>query len=1166
MQQSTEAYQLLYLSGEQPDSATEITELLGEGFSVTSLSVDELAASSDVGSLPGWSENAVGGTRPPDCLLISDTVNIEAATDLVRAIRQSNPSFPVVGFAPDSASVEALIDAGVTELLHTRVTAVHPVLLERRLVSALALGDTDSILTRSGTDHEAAKAQPDISGAPQTLFQQITEHITDVVWVNTLDGDGLEYVNQAYETVWGRPREQLYDDRSALIETVHPADKVRVRAAMDRQLTDPDSYDISYRIVRPDGEIRWIRSRAVGIRLDGELERIVGIARDITTQKIKQQQLTAERDLVERILETSPVGIVVIDTTGEIVRANEQASTILSVSKDTLEGASYSPEGVCIQTMDGDSLATAEFPFTRIKSTGEPVWDEQYIVTDAAGDERVISVDGVPLFDGDSLERIILTFDDVTDRVRREKRLTESRDELAELHHINRIIRGVDEALLGAQTRGEVLQAVCNNLATDERYRYTTAVQAVGEGRLEATAWSEEANSVVENCFPVTGRWVRTGPVQTALDTGTTQVVQDVDDSTQLSAQWKETLRDDGISTFAAIPVVYDGTEYGVIAVFSVEEEPFGGRKRTIFDELGETVGYAIAATERREREQTLTSLYRATEKFLSAETPQEVSDVVVNTATDVLDLDGIGVFLFDDDVNLLSPVAGTERFLDFFGETAVFGPGKEDSITWHTYVTGETQYYDDVRDSVRLAKPDTSARASLLIPLGDHGVFVAASEDIGVFTEEKRHLVGLLAATTEAALDRVTGQADIRERDKKLEARTAQIERFEQTLSLNQELLSLIRDARTRTELEERLCEQLVEWECLSFAWIGHQSSHNDELEPRTWAGSEEDYLDAISLDSGEEPATRTAVSGELTLVSNVTEQIRTEDWAKEALNRGFQSVLSVPIRYGETTYGVLTLYSSEREFFDDWVGDFARESGKNVGFGINSIETRSGVLGERATELTVGLGSTETLLNRIAAIAGEELSYQEITPLDGGTTQILFRLSEMSSEELEALESELVTVDSLTYSERGDHYLVRVTVSEETVASELLECGAIPKQITASATETTVTVRVPLELDVPEFLDRLRERYPEAELHSRTETDELQTGTDAVHKAFDEKLTDRQREVLVTAYEGGYFQSPRETTGEQLAELLGLAQPTVIHHLREAQHRLFTQLFDET
>jgi len=121
-------------------------------------------------------------------------------------------------------------------------------------------------------------------------FRQLAENIQEVVWMSDPNKEELLYVNPAYEDVWGQPTERLYEDPNAFLETVHPEDRERIETAQETQASG--EYDEEYRIVRPDGEIRWVRDRAVPVENDaGDVYRIVGIASDITDRKQQTRRL-----------------------------------------------------------------------------------------------------------------------------------------------------------------------------------------------------------------------------------------------------------------------------------------------------------------------------------------------------------------------------------------------------------------------------------------------------------------------------------------------------------------------------------------------------------------------------------------------------------------------------------------------------------------------------------------------------------------------------------------------------------------------------------------------------------------------------------------------------------------------------------------------------------
>ncbi|MEH1815698.1 MAG: ATP-binding protein [Nostoc sp.] len=113
-------------------------------------------------------------------------------------------------------------------------------------------------------------------------FRQLAENIQAVFWMTDNQSQQVLYVSNAYETIWQRNCEDLYHNYSNWLDAIHPEDRQRVEIEFIEQLRS-GQYDKKYRIIRPDGSIRWIRDRAFPIKNElGELVRIAGIAEDIT--------------------------------------------------------------------------------------------------------------------------------------------------------------------------------------------------------------------------------------------------------------------------------------------------------------------------------------------------------------------------------------------------------------------------------------------------------------------------------------------------------------------------------------------------------------------------------------------------------------------------------------------------------------------------------------------------------------------------------------------------------------------------------------------------------------------------------------------------------------------------------------------------------------------
>lgn len=136
--------------------------------------------------------------------------------------------------------------------------------------------------------------------ASEERFRQITDNAREVFLVARGDMSRIEYLSPAFEEVWGCSVAEALADPARFIESVHPDDRERVdraRAAIG------DGFDVEHRIIRPDGEVRWIRCRAYPIRSrSGRVERIAGVADDITDARRARDALARTAEVQQLLL------------------------------------------------------------------------------------------------------------------------------------------------------------------------------------------------------------------------------------------------------------------------------------------------------------------------------------------------------------------------------------------------------------------------------------------------------------------------------------------------------------------------------------------------------------------------------------------------------------------------------------------------------------------------------------------------------------------------------------------------------------------------------------------------------------------------------------------------------------------------------------------------
>lgn len=125
----------------------------------------------------------------------------------------------------------------------------------------------------------------------EPAFRELAENIHEVFWMTDAERRNVLYVSPAFERVWGRSMDSVYEPGFDWADTISPHDRERARHAFLNELPS-GRFDIEYRIERPDGEVRWIHDRGFPVRDDGgDIKRAVGIAEDVTERRYLQHQL-----------------------------------------------------------------------------------------------------------------------------------------------------------------------------------------------------------------------------------------------------------------------------------------------------------------------------------------------------------------------------------------------------------------------------------------------------------------------------------------------------------------------------------------------------------------------------------------------------------------------------------------------------------------------------------------------------------------------------------------------------------------------------------------------------------------------------------------------------------------------------------------------------------
>ncbi len=206
----------------------------------------------------------------PDIILSDYSMPRFNGLRAAQLLRQSGLNIPLIlvsGTLGEEAAVEAMKEGAADYVLKDRMArlgnAVQRVLEEKQL-------------------RQKRRQAEEALRASEEKFRQLAENINEVSWITSADLSELLYLSPSYEKVWGRAGRSLCQNSVAFLQAVLPEDRGSVLAALE-ELKRGEKIDLEFRLVRPDGQIRWVHSSGTAIRNEsGVIYRLAGIAEDIT--------------------------------------------------------------------------------------------------------------------------------------------------------------------------------------------------------------------------------------------------------------------------------------------------------------------------------------------------------------------------------------------------------------------------------------------------------------------------------------------------------------------------------------------------------------------------------------------------------------------------------------------------------------------------------------------------------------------------------------------------------------------------------------------------------------------------------------------------------------------------------------------------------------------
>ncbi|HYL56326.1 MAG TPA: PAS domain S-box protein [Gemmatimonadales bacterium] len=173
-------------------------------------------------------------------------------------------------------------------------------------------------------------------------LRQLAENIREVFFVVDAHFRETLYISPAYEQVWGRSCRSVYENPRSFLEPIAPEDVGRVTENMARIQQGEDAGEVEFRVIHPDGQVRWALAHAVPVRNDkNEVYRIVGVALDITRRKEAEAAVVASERRLRTLFETVNLIVLGLDAEANVEYVNPFFLTLSGFAREEVIGKSW---------------------------------------------------------------------------------------------------------------------------------------------------------------------------------------------------------------------------------------------------------------------------------------------------------------------------------------------------------------------------------------------------------------------------------------------------------------------------------------------------------------------------------------------------------------------------------------------------------------------------------------------------------------------------------------------------------------------------------------------------------------------------------------------------------------------------------------------------------
>ncbi|ELY74465.1 bacterio-opsin activator domain-containing protein [Natrinema pallidum] len=399
---------------------------------------------------------------------------------------------------------------------------------------------------------------------------------------------------------------------------------------------------------------------------------------------------------------------------------------------------------------------------------------------------------------------------------------------------------------------------------------------------------------------------------------------------------------------------------------------------------------------------------------------------------------------------------------------------------------------------------------------------------------------------------------------------RRDELDRLYAVARRHRDLTAALLESTDHEGVETRTCDALADGRAYEFAWID-RATIADRRGRLASSGIDPDAIERVVPDDWQAadptaPLERSASAAEAVPEEGTVLVADDVTATLEADNQFEGAVARVALEYGDTVYGTLSVATERTDAFADDERTWLATIGRQVGYAIGAIRRRNLLLSDRLLELEVACRDERSFFVDTSRRLDCRFELDSLVPIDESTHLYYVRLEGASPADVFDLADTAAGIEDCRLIETDeDGWRVEFVVEGSCPIVTLTEYGVTVHEALFEGGSAAITGDCAADADLRTILDGLRSAFPDSELVGKRETERTVQTAREFREGLEDRLTDRQEAALRAAYFGGYYDWPRESTAEEVADAMGVSSPTLHNHLRKGQHELLRTFLDD-